>query len=203
MGRDRDGDTDSEKADSNYYHSMAGHQKFAYGNSNWIQLDLAYEINYKSQDATYDQVFNESKKIVETQKTLNGYWDNYTYLAGLQGAHNPVGYFAQYRYAKAKRSQPSTFDQKETGYTAGLTYNFGMGGTWHAKAAYAKLNDVEGDIPIVGEPSIDTEKHVWSVQLLFNIDTNAVVYIRFRDATYSDDAKSNWTEGSAGVEYWF
>ena len=198
LGRDRDGDTDSEKADSNYYHSMAGHQKFAYGSSNWIQLDLAYEINYKSQDATYNQVFDGTK--IETQKTLNGYWDNYTYLAGLQGAHNPVGYFAQYRYAKAKRSQPSTFDQKETGYTAGLTYNFGMGGKWQAKAAYAKLNDLKVD----GQPdTTNTGKHVWSVQMLFNIDSNAVVYIRYRDITYSSDATSNWTEGSAGVEYWF
>ena len=199
LGQDRDGDTDSEKADSNYYHGMAGHQKYAYGSSNWIQLDLAYEINYNSQDATYNQVYNGNDKIVETQKTLNGYWDNYTYLAGLQGIHNPVGYFAQYRYTKAKKSQPGTFDQKETGYTAGLTYNFGMGGKWQAKAAYAKLDDVKVD----GQPDKDTGKHVWSVQMLFNIDTNALVYVRYRDVTYSDDATSNWTEGSAGVEYWF
>lgn len=199
LGQDRDGETNSEKADSNYYHSMAGHQKYAYGDSNWIQLDLAYEINYKSRVTPTSRLFDQQVEIINT-KMVDQYWNNYTYLAGLQGANSQLGYFAQYRYAKAENSQSSTADEKETGYTAGLTYNFGMGGKWQAKAAYAKLDDLKVD----GQPdTTNTGKHVWSVQMLFNIDSNAVVYIRYRDITYSSDATSNWTEGSAGVEYWF
>ena len=48
-GKDRDGDTGSRKAGSNYYHGIAAHQKFDYS-SGWLQLDLAYEMNYNTLD---------------------------------------------------------------------------------------------------------------------------------------------------------
>ena len=44
-GGDRDGDTDSEEAGSNYYHGIAAHQQFKY-DGGWVQFDLAYEMNY-------------------------------------------------------------------------------------------------------------------------------------------------------------
>ncbi|WP_419834126.1 porin [Endozoicomonas atrinae] len=182
-GADRAGDTKSEKAGSNYYHGAAAHQQFKYGEGNWIQFDLAYEMNYDS-------------AIYTDEGDLTGeYWDNKTYLVGVQGGHGPVGYFAQYRMAEAKNNAGEK--QEEDAYSTGLMYNFGEGQKWQAKVAYAKNEDVKTN-GVTG----DTEADVWATQLMYKIDSNAVVYVRYRDLERADTPNS-FSEASTGIEYWF
>ncbi|MGB0360903.1 MAG: porin [Endozoicomonas sp.] len=201
-GQDRDGDTDSYDAPSNYYHGMAAHQKFNYGRNSSIQIDLAYEMNYKS-DVSYSDDSGEYDN--PDLATLNGSWDNQTYLMGIQGVqgfsfmNETIGYFAQYRLAKAKdkSSNNANPDQKEKGYSLGLMYNFGQDNKWQAKVGYAHLDNVEVD----SESDMKTDKKAWSTQLLYSIDEHAVVYARYRDLQFEDS--DDFQEASVGIEYWF
>ncbi|USE38199.1 hypothetical protein [Endozoicomonas sp. SCSIO W0465] len=185
-GGDRDGDTESEEASSNYYHGIAAHQQFKY-DGGWVQLDIAYEMNY------------DTAQLNEDGNDTGEYWDNTTYLIGVQGGHGAVGYFGQYRVAEAESTKAGVADQEETGYSVGMTYNFGADNKWQAKVAHAKLDDLEK-----GNMTADTGREVWSTQLLYSIDTNAVVYARYRDIERSEtDKDDSFNEASVGVEYWF
>ncbi|WP_354009485.1 hypothetical protein [Endozoicomonas lisbonensis] len=61
----------------------------------------------------------------------------------------------------------------------------------------------------------NTDDKVWSAQLLYQVDSNAVVYARYRDVKMGDaykmrasDVDPRWKsdsfkEASVGIEYWF
>ncbi|AMO56671.1 hypothetical protein GZ77_03265 [Endozoicomonas montiporae] len=69
----------------------------------------------------------------------------------------------------------------------------------------------------MGSYSEDSDDKVWSAQLLYKIDSNAVVYARYRDVkmgegrfqcgeTTSKDLRGksdSFKEASIGIEYWF
>nr|MDT0251209.1 porin [Endozoicomonas sp.] len=189
-GADRAGATASEEASSNYWHGAAVHQNVKYGEGNWIQFDLAYEMNYDT--ATYDA----------DGKDIGNYWDNQTYLAGVQGGHGPVGYFAQYRIAEADDTLGS--DEKENAYSTGLMYNFGADQKWQAKVGYTKTEDLK----VNGDKQANTGDDTWSTQLMYKIDSNAVVYVRYRDVDAGESYAGRWktdsfSEASTGIEYWF
>ncbi|MBO9482531.1 porin [Salinisphaera sp. G21_0] len=185
-GQDRAGSTGSTEAGSNYYHGAAAHQNYKYGEGNWVQFDLAYEMNYDTQDGT----------------TATTFWDNTTYLVGVQGGHGPVGYFAQYRMAEADNNVG--VDEEQNSYSVGLMYNFGADHKWQAKVAYAGNEDLKVD----GVKQQNTSDDVWSTQLMYKIDSNAVVYARYRDLDAGKTFDGRWKtdsfkEASVGVEYWF
>lgn len=203
-GQDRAGSTGSEKAGSNYYHGAAAHQNYKYGEGNWVQFDLAYEMNYDTQ-VSYVTTNKDTDDNYITETT---FWDNTTYLAGIQGGHGPVGYFAQYRVAEADNNVG--VDEEQNSYSVGLMYNFGADHKWQAKVAYAGNEDLK----VNGVKQQDTGDDVWSTQLMYKIDSNAVVYARYRDVdtgkTFKDvDAKDgrwktdSFSEASVGVEYYF
>ena len=188
-GQDRAGDTKSEKAGSNYYHGAAAHQNFKYGEGNSVQFDLAYEMNYDT-------------AVSEKEKDTGVYWDNKTYLIGIQGTHGPVGYFAQYRMAEADNNHGA--DEEENSYSAGLMYNFGADHKWQAKVAYAGNEDLK----VNGVKQQDTGDDVWSTQLMYKIDSSAIVYARYRDVDAGKTHDKRWktdsfSEASVGVEYYF
>lgn len=199
-GQDRAGASDSVKAKDNYWHGAAAHQKFNYGKANWIQFDLAYEMNYNTANGVVASTEPNAGDPLEL-------WDNQTYLVGIQGDHGPWGYFAQYRVAKAKDKLTSQ-EEQEISCSTGLMYNFGPSRKWQVKAAYAKNYDLE-----VNDTDIDnTGDDVWSTQLMYKIDTNAVVYARYRDVNAGDKYNYNgkdrgktdsFKEASVGIEYYF
>lgn len=190
-GQDRAGATDSLEAENNYWHGAAAHQKFTYGDGNWVQLDFAYEMNY-----------NTASKDTYSGVETNTLWDNQTYLIGIQGDHGPIGYYAQYKVAKAEDNFDN--DEKEISHSTGLMYNFGKNRLWQLKAAYAKNYDLEKN----GDDLKNTGDDVWSAQLMYKVDSNAVVYLRYRDVEAGENYAERWktdsfTEASMGVEYWF
>ncbi|OAN13932.1 porin [Photobacterium jeanii] len=192
-GEDRAGATDSERASKNYWHGMAAHQNFK-GDWGWAQLDLAYEMNYDTLDKT-------KGKFKDT------FWDNQTYLAGIQGGFsNGLSYFGYYRIAKADNSKFNQ-DEREDSFSVGLMYNFDK---WQAKIAHASNLGLE----VNGNEIKNTKDQVTSMQLMYFVDTNAVLYARYAmndldriDADnkgYQDRGKSDsFNEASIGVEYWF
>ena len=199
-GADRAGDTESEKADSNYWHGIAAHQKWMYSMNGWVQLDLAYEMNYDTEMAVGDS------------STKNEYWDNTTFLFGVQGGHAGLGYFAQYRMSEAKSDTIRYGDEEQNGYSVGLMYNFGMDDKWQAKVAYASLDDLETDANSNADYLKDRLHNgdVWALQMQYMVDTNALVYVRYRDVSlekYVDNTNmsedDSFNEASVGIEYWF
>jgi hypothetical protein len=170
---------------------MAAHQKFD-GDWGWVQLDLAYEMNY-------DTMQGDNEK----------YWDNQTYLMGAQGGfNNGIGYFAYYRIAEAQDTLGS--DETENSYSVGLTYNFGEGDKWQAKIARAENLGLEVD----GQDIEGTKDNVTSMQLMYVVDTNAVVYARYAINDLENTGKTgegyqgrwksdSFDEASVGIEYWF
>ena len=192
-GKDRAGATDSTNADQNYWHGAAAHQKFDYDNG-WVQLDVAYEMNYK----TREKITNDDGEVLDTN-----FWDNQAYLAGIQGSHGPIGYFAQYRLAKADNTSDS-IKEKQQSNSVGLMYNFGENNRWQAKVGYAKNYDLK----VAGAKQDNTADDVWSTQLMYSIDSNAVVYARYRQVDTGETYLGRWKtdsfkEASIGLEYWF
>ena len=104
---------------------------------------------------------------------------------------------------QAQNTDTTPGDEEETGYSAAVMYNFGAGDKWQIKGAYSKLNDVK----VSGANDRLTEKDVWSTQLMYSIDSNAVLYGRYRDLTFSaadgSAGPNSFKEGSLGIEYWF
>ncbi|CAH8216879.1 porin [Vibrio aestuarianus] len=190
-GQDRAGGTDSTKAGSNYWHGMAAHQQLN-GDWGWVQFDLAYEMNYDTKEGDNEK-----------------YWDNQTYLLGSQGGFsNGLGYFAYYRIAEAQDTKGS--DETEHSYSVGLTYSFGEGNKWQAKIARAENLGLEVD----GKDIDGTKDNVTSMQLMYAVDTNAVVYARYamndleNTGTTGEGYQGRWKsdsfdEVSVGIEYWF
>ncbi|MET4694603.1 porin [Endozoicomonas lisbonensis] len=129
-GNDRSDSTGSEKSKNNYWHGGAAHQRFDLGSGNWIQLDLAYEMNYNTRSVA-KQVGAD-----DDDPGITNYWDNKAWLVGVQGGLGPVGYFAQYRRAEAETEEAnsSTVKEKQDSYTTGLMYNFGANNKWQAKS---------------------------------------------------------------------
>ncbi|PSW19574.1 porin [Photobacterium sanctipauli] len=194
-GQDRAGATDSEKAGSNYWHGMAAHQQFK-GDWGWVQFDLAYEMNYKTKGSyPTGTVDTEGEPVSGTE-----YWDNQTYLIGSQGGFsNGLGYFAYYRIAKADNDRG--VDEREDSYSVGMTYNFG---NWQAKVARAENLGLEVD----GKDIENTEDNVTSFQMMYFVDTNAVLYARYAINDLGDSYQGRWKsdsfdEASVGVEYYF
>lgn len=89
------------------------------------------------------------------------------------GFSNGLGYFAYYRIAEAQDTKGS--DETEHSYSVGLTYNFGEGNKWQAKIARAENLGLEVD----GKDIEGTKDNVTSMQLMYSVDTNAVVYARY------------------------
>lgn len=192
-GNDRAGSTDSINADQNYWHGAAAHQKFDYDNG-WFQLDFAYEMNYKTQE----KITNDNGDVTDTN-----FWNNQAYLIGVQGGHGFFGYFAQYRLAKAKNTSDNIKEEQQSN-SVGLMYNFGENNRWQAKVGYAKNYDLK----VGGTTQNNTADDVWSTQLMYSIDSNAVVYARYRQVdageTYLNRGKTDsFKEASVGIEYWF
>ena len=209
-GNDRAGASDSAKAKDNYWHGAAAHQKFDL-NSGWIQLDLAYEMNYNTQSLT-KQIQPEDSDA-DAIPDVENYWDNKAYLVGVQGGVGSVGYFAQYRRVEAETEEAdkSKVKEKQDSYTTGLMYNFGNQNRWQAKVAYARNEELK----VGGSEQKNTDDKVWSAQLLYQIDSNAVIYARYRNVDMGESYKMRTTdkdnrwksdsfkEASIGVEYWF
>ena len=202
-GADRAGDTESGKADGNYWHGIAAHQKWMYSMNGWVQLDLAYEMNYDTQLTE----LGADDKVIRRE-----YWDNTTFLFGIQGGHAGLGYFAQYRMSEAKSDTTRYEDEEQNGYSVGVMYNFGMDDKWQAKVGYTSLDDL--DAKANHNPNYLTDRlhngNVWALQMQYMVDTNALVYVRYRDVSL-EKYKSNtemsedesFNEASVGVEYWF
>ncbi|MGF1699326.1 porin [Photobacterium makurazakiensis] len=187
-GADRAGGTDSPKASDNYWHGMAAHQQFK-GDWGWVQFDLAYEMNYNTKDGEV------------TDGVLDGtYWDNQTYLMGAQGGFdNGIGYFGYYRISEADNTRGD--DERETSYSVGLTYTFG---DWQAKVARAENLGLE----VNGKDIDNTEDNVTSFQMMYFVDTNAVLYGRYAMNDLGEAYDGRWKsdsfdEFSIGVEYYF
>ncbi|USD67711.1 porin [Vibrio sp. SCSIO 43136] len=201
-GADRAGATDSQRANKNYWHGGAAHQKFTVGDNGWVQFDLAYEMNYNTQDKSGNNPDTGSKDPAF-------YWDNQTYLIGTQGGFdNGIGYFAYYRVADAQNTLGD--DEREKSYSIGLMYNFGEDNKWQAKVAHAENKGLE----VNGKRIADTEDDVTSMQLMYSVDSNAVVYARYamnnlgEAHTTRPDYVGRWKsdsfdEASIGIEYWF
>ena len=172
-------------------------------------------MNYDTENVITQSKVNETDPdTIDTLDSITTYWDNKAYLVGVQGGFGPVGYYAQYRRAEAKANiQGTNTKEKQNSYTTGLMYNFGVNNAWQAKVAYAKNEGLK-----VNSTKIkDSDDKVWSAQLMYQIDSNAVVYARYRDVkmgeksfqygqTTSRDLRGksdSFKEASIGIEYWF
>jgi predicted porin len=129
-------------------------------------------------------------------------------LGSQGGFTNGLGYFGYYRIAEAQDTKGS--DETEHSYSVGLTYNFGEGNKWQAKIARAENLGLEVD----GKDIEGTKDKVTSMQLMYSVDTNAVVYARYamndleNTGTTGEGYQGRWKsdsfdEASVGIEYWF